>query len=442
MVGPRDRESGASQAAGAMLGCFGEVTTETLCSDAGRTRFEIGVTAHDHWDTTLQRLEEASPVGKSLKVADDTYVILNSIGGELDSDNFSAIVAALNTYEKPWTDVDAHDILGFNPRTDCRVFRAIHLPTEGSVDARGVLAALETRLQSENVPVIDQTVRKIRSRADKVTGVELHDGSIIEADIVVVAAGARSEELIHSASDDLEILPTFPGLGLGMIAKRSRGKAFRSVVRTPNRGFACGLHVVPQGDGREYIGSTNRIVQHVMNVVWLEDVRYLAQYAMQQLDEEIAHHQIEQFLRGNRPITLDGFPLVGWLPLSGLYLMTGTYRDGLHSAPLLATHIANELLEQPGTIDPMFKPTREPIVTRTIEHSIEEYAHHSIATWYETGADSSQMPTKDIYKYYRDNATKLYDELGINYALGPDVLWYAADDTIGSEHIKRYLLTH
>ena len=41
VVGPRDRNGGASQAAGAMLGCFSEVTNDTLRTDASRARFEI-----------------------------------------------------------------------------------------------------------------------------------------------------------------------------------------------------------------------------------------------------------------------------------------------------------------------------------------------------------------------------------------------------------------
>lgn len=439
VVGPRDREAGASQAAGAMLGCFGEVTADTLRTEAGRIRFEIGVEAHKLWDATLKRLQETSPLGKPLKVSNDTHIVLNSIGHIIDSQNFEAIIAALDAYEEPWSEVDAKTIVGFNPRPDCRAFQCIRLPNEGAIDARCVLAALETRLENEGVPIIDQTVRRILSNGGAASGVELHDGSIIEADVVVVAAGALSEELVRSASEGIKILPMFPGLGLGMIAKRSKGDAFRTVVRTPNRGFGCGLHVVPQGNGREYLGSTNRVVHQVMNVSWLEDLRYLSKYSMQQLDEDIAHHQVEQWLRGNRPITFDGFPLVGWLPLSGLYLMTGTFRDGYHAAPLLAVHVANELEGKPGIIDPMIRPTRQPIVTRTIDYSIEEYAQNSIATYYETGSDSCEMPTRVLESFYRDKARKIYDVLEIGYGLGPDVLWYAGGDDIGAQHIKRFL---
>ena len=439
VVGPRGREGGASQAAGAMLGCFSEVTVDTLRSDAGRARFEIGLNGHDYWGTRLREIEKVAPACNPLQVAEDTYVILNSVSSELDSDNFAAIIAALETYDGPWAEVDSHDIGGFNPQPNCRAFRAIHLPTEGAVDARAVLAALETKLQAADVPVIDQTVRKIRCDGGAVTGVELDDGSIIEAEVVVVAAGARSEELILSASDDLNILSTFPGLGLGIISKRSVGEPFRSVVRTPNRGFACGLHLVPGEDGREYLGATNRIYPNIVNTVCFEDLSYFTRSAIQQLDENIAYHQIEHLLRGNRPVTLDGFPLVGRLPLSGLYLMTGMYRDGLHCAPQLAVHVANELQGLPGVISPMFEPTRQPIVTKTIEQSIDEFVRHSLAVWYESGAEAP-VSTKKLVDLYRDQATRQYDELGIDYALGPDVLWYTMRYPSGVPQITRYLL--
>lgn len=441
VVGPSAREGGASQAAGAMMGCFGEVTSETLRTEAGRAKFEIGVAAHDLWKKdVLPRLEEASPPDQPLKVTPDTYVVLNGIGAELDTINFKAIIAALDAYGKPWTEVDPDDIAGYEPRTDCRALRAIHLPEEGGVDGRGVLAALEARLRGAGAPIIDQTVKRLLSSGGVVTGVELDDGNVIEAGTVVVAAGARSEELLRSASDDLEIMPTFPGLGFAVVARRLAGEPFRSVVRTPNRGFACGLHVVPVNGGREYLGATNRLVDHVTSDAWLGDIRYLTQYSMQQLDEEISRHQVELWLRGNRPITLDGFPLIGWLPLSGLYLLSGTYRDGFHCAPLLAIHVANELQGKPGVLDPMFNPIRQPIVTRTMEHSIEEYVQHNLAAWFETSAEAApQMTTRHLANYYRDLVIQLYDQLGISYALAPDTLWYAAGHIIGARRIARYL---
>jgi glycine oxidase len=444
VVGPSARTAGASQAAGAMLGCFGETTSESLRTDASRTRFELGVAAHDTWPEVLRRLEADSPTGRPLQVATESHVILNSVGSDLDDVNFAAMIDALEEYEKPWAEIDPNEIPGYEPRLESRALRAVHLPTEGAVDARGVLAALDARVREAGTIVVDQTVRRLLSSNDVVTGVELDDGHVIEAGKVVVAAGAHSESLVQTAfDDDFDMVPTIPGLGFAMIAKRTGGEPFTSVVRTPNRGFACGLHVVPAGDGREYYGATNRLVDQVSGVTWMADVRFLAQYAMQQLDERVASHEVERWLAGNRPVTLDGFPLIGWLPVSGLYLMTGTYRDGFHCAPLLAEHVANELEGKPGTIDPMFTPTREPIVTRTIEWSIDEYVKHNLAAWFETGAQAApQMTTAQISDYYRNMALQAYDKLGVDYALGPDILWYAQGSLRGARRVARYLRRH
>jgi glycine oxidase len=440
VVGPSHRDAGASKAAGAMLGCFGEVTGDSLRTEAARTRFELGVRAHDRWPDVLRRLEEYSSTGFPLQVATETHVVLNAIGAELDTVNFEAILKALDEYGKPWSEIDPKDIPGFKPRTDARALRAIHLPAEGAVDARGVLAALEARLDATGATLVDQTVRRLVGGDGAVTGVELDDGHIIEAGAVVVAVGARSEALVRTVVEDAELVPMFAGLGFAMIARRTAGEPFRSVVRTPNRGFACGLHVVPAGPGYEYFGATNRLVDDVSSVTWIADVRYLCQYSMQQLDEQIARHEVVRWLNGNRPVTLDGFPAIGWLPVSGLYLMSGTYRDGFHCAPLLATHVANELQGEPGIIDPMFNPVRRPIETRTIEGSIEEYVQHNMAAWFETGAEAApQMTTTQLAAYYRARGTEAYRKLGTDYALGPDMLWYAEGSLVGARRIARYL---
>ncbi|MCK2215442.1 FAD-binding oxidoreductase [Actinomadura sp. ATCC 31491] len=440
VVGPGGRETGASQAAGAMLGCFGETTTESLRTEASRKRFELGVAAHDRWPAVLRRLEEFSTTGAPLQVATASHVVLNSVGADLDTVNFEAMLGALDEYGKPWAELDPRDIPGYRPRTESRALRAVHLPEEGAVDARGVLGALERRIEAAGGVLVDALVQRLRGDNGTVTGVELADGHVIEAGKVVVAAGARSEALVRTMLEDFSMVPTIPGLGFAMIAKRTGGEPFRSVVRTPNRGFACGLHVVPAPHGREYYGATNRLVDHVSGVTWMADVRFLAQYAMQQLDEQVARHEVERWLAGNRPVTLDGFPLIGWLPSSGLYLMTGTYRDGFHCAPLLAVHVANELQGEAGLIDPMFGPMRRPIETRTIEWSIDEYVQHNLAAWFETGAEAApQMTTAQIADYYRVMAHQFYDTIGIDYALGPDVLWYAQGSLLGARRVARYL---
>ena len=436
LIGPKLRDGGASSAAGAMLSCFGEITTETFQTYAGRARFEMSMRAHQLWNKTLKRLEEHHKDNHRLRVADDTYVILNSVGSEMDTDNFRSIVKALKEHNQTWSEVDPENVAGLNPKPDCRAFKAVHLPDEGGVDARLILAAVESSVNAANVRLVNHHVDRLILNNGSIAGVALGTGDIIEAEIVVVAAGVHSERLVNEAADDQITLPTFAGLGLAMMARRSSGDGFTSVVRTPNRAFACGLHVLPSNGGLEYIGATNSVVHDTLGGVRWQDLKHLSQYAMEQLDEEIAYHKVEKFLRGFRPISLDGFPLIGELPIPGLYIATGTFRDGFHCAPLIASHVSKQLMDAPGIIDQIFDPTRQPIVTRSIEQSIEECARHSVANWYENGAVSTHMPTKDLHNHYREKVQKIYDDLGADYALPPEVLWYAVGDP--NRRIKRY----
>lgn len=440
VVGPSGRSAGGSQAAGAMLSCFGEITSQTLKSDAGRAKFDMVLSAHGSWPSVLRDLDICTGGEAPLQVAHDTFVVLNTVGAELDSINFAAMTSALQEYAGAWSEVEPCEIPGYNPRTDRRGLRAIHLPSEGAVDARRVLIALEARVRRAGVRVLDQSVSCLLTHSDLITGVRLKDGHVIRAGVVVVAAGAKSEALVRSAIEDLDMMPTFPGLGFAMVGRRVTGKPFRSVVRTPNRAFACGLHVVPLGNGREYLGATNQIAPDVTTAAILSDVWFLSQCAMQQLDQEMVRHEIEQFRTGNRPVALDGFPLIGWLVPSNLYLMTGTYRDGFHCAPLLAAHAADEMQGIEGVVDRMFRPMRRPIVTRTIEDSIEEYVHHSLAAWYETGAQAApQMTGADLAQGCRAQATRTYARLGIDYALPPDLINHAAASASVGRRIKRFL---
>jgi glycine/D-amino acid oxidase-like deaminating enzyme len=442
VVGPSGREAGASQAAGAMFGCFGEVTTETLRTAPARAKFEMSRAADRLWPHVLQRLQDDAPDGqRPLQVAHDTYLVLNTAGSYLDSANYAAITAALQAYQEPSAEVDPGEITGYRPRADQRALHARHLPNEGAIDSRRTLAAVEARLAQAGVTLIDQAVASLTADGDRICGVTLANGSRIAAGTVVMAAGAQSPALLHTALSPSELMPIFAGRGFAVVTRRVAGTPFESVVRTPNRAFACGLHLVPLGDGREYLGATNTVTDQALASVQLNDVHFLAQCAMQQLDEEITHHEVEQWRVGNRPVALDGFPLVGWSTRPGLYLLTGTYRDGFHCAPLLAASVANELQGKPRLIDDLFKPVRRLISTRTVDHSIEEYVQHCLAGWFESQA-SPRSATSWLENIYRRQATAFYDWLGIDYGLGPDLVSYAVSAPRNAREIQRSLQRH
>src|SRR3977135_2879697 len=93
IVGPDSRPRGASVAAGAMLGCHGEITAHGLSSELGREKFGWHRQAKALWPNWLGRLRES---GAPLTVIEGTFVLCNAISGSLEDENFAAILRALS----------------------------------------------------------------------------------------------------------------------------------------------------------------------------------------------------------------------------------------------------------------------------------------------------------------------------------------------------------
>jgi len=440
VVGPAAREGAASRAAGAMLGCFGEISKDTLSTDAGRAKFNLSRAAHKAWPDVLAEFAAfAAERGEELHHVEDSFIVLNTCGGMLDSVNFAGIVAALDEFGEPWSEVEPAEIIGYQPRTDARALRVLHLPGEGAVDGRQILRLLEAKARSAGVSFVDAQVIGLEFERESVVGARLTNGDVVAADVVVVAAGAASGTLLRREG----LMPTFAGAGVAVVARRVQGEGFQSVVRTPNRSGSCGLHAVPLGDDREYIGATNVLFEQPQTEAYLGIGNFLVDCAIQELDERIYLHRVVEWRVGNRPVALDGFPLVGWSDRAGLYILTGTYRDGFHCAPALVEHVASEIVDGDGVLDLPFSPTRPPIHFRSVEESVDEYVLHMMAGWFEAGGSApSQISAETLSIIFRDQVRTLYDKLETTLGLPPEVLMFllgAGSDMIRVLPILRYL---
>ena len=106
-------------------------------------------------------------------------------------------------------------------------------------------------------------------------------------------------------------------------------------------------------------------------------------------------------------------------------LLTGTYRDGLHCSPLLAIFMAKTILNKNHSDNhfEIFKPERNLIQTMTQEESIEEALNHYMAGAYEHSMKLPRVGWDDMFKkLLLQKFHSLYDDLGINFGLPPDLL--------------------
>ena len=444
VVGPAHRTGGATHAAGAMLGCFGEVTQPTLASAPGRAKFALARAAHARWSDLLETLEEFARDGEPPLVrAHGTFVIHNARSGRLDDDNLRALLGAVDEFGAACERVDS--VPGLFPAPDARPLSTYHLADEHGVEARDLLTRLERRADALGARRVDGQVNRILGDSGAATGVELVTGDRLGAGAIAVAAGAYSSPLLDTIVEPFSIQPVLAGAGFACLTTRTRGPGFTSVVRSVNRAGSCGLHVVPLGGGVEYFGATNVVYGAPVLHPHLGVVHFLIDCVIDQLDQSASYSRIVRHLAGNRPVSLDTFPLLGATGVANLWVFTGTYRDGLHASPEIASRAADLLLGGENRFDAWFEPTRRPISLSTVEQSIDEFSAQRISSTFESPTVLSQfMDHEDLADIFRPRAARVYEVLDWDEGLPTDILDHLAmnapssDDTL---RIATYLRT-
>ncbi|MBW5425534.1 FAD-dependent oxidoreductase [Streptomyces sp. BG9H] len=438
VAGPAARPGAATVAAGAMLNCFAEVTDRVGAHPASRTKFALARAALDAWPDWLEGLRDGGRGRGPELVSPGTFVVLGARATPTATRNFDAVHAALKEYAEPHHEVEAADIPGLRPVPHERPVRALYLEREGAVDARAVLDALEDTGRRLGVTFLDGQASELLSAHGKVTGMRLEDGTELAAGAVVVAAGAASHTLLRQPLPD-RTPPLLHGTGLAVRTARQAPPGFDRVIRTPTRSGACGMHLVPLGGGQEYIGATNIVLFDPPPGPRIGVTQSLLRFATDQFDTRLGMSAVQEWHYGSRPVPLDCFPLLGPAAgTDGLFVATGTYRDGLHSSPVIARHLTDMILG-PGTTPELlepFAPVRAPIETMTVEACVELSVSDAVETATEYGM---RMPyfldTEPVAAHARDEARRALERLAQPVALAPEIL--AAVGEASAPHIER-----
>jgi glycine/D-amino acid oxidase-like deaminating enzyme len=423
VIGPSNREGGASQAAGAMLNCFGEITSMTFHSTESRQKFDLARAALRRWPEFLERLNDLLPNSSRLVNKTGTFIILNSSSGRIESENFDAMVAALQRFDERYEEVDPNAIDGLKPNQNKRPLRALYLADEGLIDARRFLDALRPVLAERQVQFLEKkAVRFVRNGSGY--AVELSDTERVIASRCLLAAGVFTQDLLDSHPELSRRIPRlFPGVGVSMVLSQDPAAPVRQVIRTPNRAGACGLHALPLSDGSLYLGASNDVFIRPQTTPMAGVVHFLLECAMEQINPNLYRSTPIMMHTGNRPVTADGFPLIGRTSWDGLFILSGTHRDGFHQSPVLARIMADEILGTKPAWEHCFHPERPLIRTLSRAQSIRLYLDHLLAAYYEHGWDVAKISNEDSFrKMAEDEVNRLCTALGIDYGLAPEIL--------------------
>jgi glycine oxidase len=425
LIGKADRPYGASPAAGAMHGCFGEITTGLLNSKYGRHKLEMDIAANKLWPGWLDMLNEKQTTNAKVRTKFGTFVIVNTISGTMEDRNYEAIKQQLIEYKAPFEDVDPNSIEGLYASSEARPVRGLYMPQEGSIDSSSLLGALDNYVnQAENISAVNGEVVSFIMEGNTIKGVVLDNASQISSKYVVLAAGIQSHNLLEKIpSLKYRIPKVFPGEGCSLLLEQPQHTSrLEHVIRTPNRSFACGLHVVPRDNNLLYVGATNNVSIDPAKNPMIMDMTFLLDCAVDQINQNYYAARAIKWSTGNRPVPIDTMPLIGGTSVPGLFVLTGTYRDGLHQSPLLAQHIACLITGKPGLFENPFLPEREPLALFTKEQAIQETLMHYDAVGLEHRMKTPKIGWHQTFsRHFEDAIRNVYDGLDdVPYILPPE----------------------
>lgn len=237
--------------------------------------------------------------------------------------------------------VDRAELDGLQPGLGPEISAAAWQPDSARVRPPRLLAALVARARELGVDIASGAdVRALRLDGERVCGVSLASGQALDADAVVLAAGAWSGALGRSVDVAVDVRPV---RGQILLLHGAPGV----LDRTVNDGDG---YLVPREDGRILVGSTMEDAgfEAVTTAEALERLRATAA----RLLPATAAMREEQAWAGLRPGTADRLPFLGPVPeRPGLVLATGHYRNGILLAPLTARLVADCVAERQPAID-------------------------------------------------------------------------------------------
>ena len=196
---------------------------------------------------------------------------------------------------------------------------AIHMPTNRRIDNRKLTQAYAAAARKAGAEFVEGArVEALATRGERAVGVLMDDGSTLEADVVVNAAGAWAGEIRGLEADRVKLHPVRGQIVCFEVAPETIGPALFSL-----RGY-----VVPRRDGRLLAGSTMEEAGYDKSVT-LAGLDKIARGAAA-IVPTLGAATFREAWAGLRPATRDLLPVLGFSPsVSNVLWAAGHFRSGI-----------------------------------------------------------------------------------------------------------------
>lgn len=218
---------------------------------------------------------------------------------------------------------------------------AVWLPSVAQVRNPRLMAALKRAyLQAGGMLLEHVEIERVHIQSSQVGGL-VSDSHTIDAQRVVIAAGAWSSRLLGEAASSLKIEPVRGQ----MLCYKTEPGWLKPIIMDEEH------YLIPRKDGRVLAGSTVERTGFDTSVT--EEARRTIHAAATRLVPGLESAEIEAHWSGLRPGNANGLPTVAIHPgIKGLYVNAGHFRNGLVMAPASARLMADLILERSPIVDP------------------------------------------------------------------------------------------
>jgi glycine oxidase len=211
----------------------------------------------------------------------------------------------------------------------------LRLPWVGQVRNPRLGRALAEDLQAQGGEIRTTSPARLLLRAGRVAGAVTAQGQTLEAEAVVVCAGAWAGELLQEAGLSSPVRPVKGQMLLKQLPPGLLAEIWLSDA----------VYLIPRADGHLLIGST--LEPGGFDKTITAAARQTLQQAADQLCPAQSAYPVIAQWAGLRPGSPEGIPQLGAGALPGLWLNTGHYRNGIGLAPACAEALLAEMLKAP-----------------------------------------------------------------------------------------------
>ncbi|MBD7917461.1 glycine oxidase ThiO [Cellulomonas sp. Sa3CUA2] len=319
-----DPGGGATHAAAGMLA----PVSEAEHGEHGLARVNVASAAL--WGAFARELTAASGVDVGLAASGTLTVAYDAADAQRCRD--------LLALQRSWG-LDVHEVTSAEARERVPLLgphlaAATWAAGEQHVDPRAVARALRAVLARDaRARVVPATAAGlVRDARGDVVGVRTADGGTLRAGLVVLAAGARSADLVRDVPE--VAVPVRPVVGTTLRLDARGAPWFAGLPLLRGTVQHRPVYLVPRSSGEVVVGATSDEGAPPAGTrsgdvfALLRDARALV--------PGIDELPLVDVTTRSRPATPDHLPLVGLSGLPGLVLATGHHRNGVLQTPLTA----------------------------------------------------------------------------------------------------------